>query len=378
MPASSRSRAARAAALPKVENALQLGGIRTGTLDAPGAGGGAGVRVAHVDTGAGLRFTVALDRGGDIIDATFNDCALAYLSPNGLTPPSAAFHRENEWLRNWPGGLVTTCGPEYIGGSRTEAGTVTTLHGRFSNTPAALVSLINPDPRRGRREMALSLVVRDTRVFGPNFEIRRVLRCTLGRPEILIEDEVENIGDTPAVHHWLYHCNLGYPLLDEGARFVYRGRARYWIVPPPPGQDIVQPLSSAAMQRLKHVPAPLAAHAGAGERGLVVELEPDKDGACRIGLVNPQRQIGLQLTFPAAALPRLAHWQHYGPGGCFVSGLEPFRGSLLGRAREDDPAFHPKLRPGESRRYTLQLTVLRGAGELRQLLARDRPLAAAT
>lgn len=369
-----RSSLSRRGAAPRIEHPLQLGGIRTGSLDAPGAGGGPGVRVALIDTGSGLRFTVALDRGGDLIDAAFNDCALAYLSPNGLMPPNAAFHRENEWLRNWPGGLVTTCGPEYIGGSRTEAGTVTTLHGRFSNTPAALVSLINPDPRRGRHDMALALVVRDTRAFGPSFEIRRRLSCTLGVPEIVIEDEVENIGDIPAAHHWLYHCNLGYPLLDEGARFVYRGRARHWIVPPPPGEDILQPLSAAAMDKLKRVPAPLPGHAGAGERGLVVELEAEKDGECRIGLVNSRRRLGLQLTFPRAALPRLAHWQHYGPRGSYASGLEPFRGSLLGSAREDDPAFHPKLQPGEIRNYRLRLTVLRGAAELKQLLACDRPL----
>src|SRR5688572_22779288 len=244
--------------LPKIEHPLQLGGIRTGSLDAPGAGGSPGVRVALVDTGSGLRFTVALDRGGDVIDASFNDCALAYLSPNGLTPPNAAFHRDNEWLRNWPGGLVTTCGPEYIGGSRTEDGTVTTLHGRFSNTPATGVSVTNPDPRQGRMEMALAFSIRVTRVFGPNFEIRRRLSCTLGRPEVVIEDEVENIGDSTAAHHWLYHCNFGYPLLDEGARFVYRGRARYWIAPPPSGEDIVQPLSAVAMNRLKRVPKPLS------------------------------------------------------------------------------------------------------------------------
>ena len=362
---------------PKIEHPLQLGGIRTGSLDAPGAGGSPGMRVALVDTGSGLRFTVALDRGGDVIDAAFNDCALAYLSPNGLTPPNAAFHRDNEWLRNWPGGLVTTCGPEYIGGSRTEAGTVTTLHGRFSNTPATLVALTNPDSRRGRRDMALALVIRDTRVFGPSFEIRRRLSCMLGVPEILIEDEVENIGDTSTTHHWLYHCNLGYPLLDEGARFVYRGRARYWVVPPPDGQDILQPLSAAAMNRLKRAPAPLSGHAGGAERGLVVELEPARNGECRIGLVNSRRRIGLQLTFPRAALPRLAHWQHYGPRGAYVSGLEPFHGSLLGSAREDNPAFHPTLRPGEIRRYRLRLTVLRGATELRQLLACDRALGSA-
>jgi hypothetical protein len=75
----------------KFESVHQVGGIRTGTLDSPGAGGGAGPRVAFVDTGAGLRFTVALDRGGDIVDASYNQFGLAYLSPNGLPPPNAAF-----------------------------------------------------------------------------------------------------------------------------------------------------------------------------------------------------------------------------------------------------------------------------------------------
>ena len=376
-----RSKEKPAPALPfdpdKFEDVRQLGGIRTGTLDAPAAGGGEDVRVAFFDTGSGLRFTVALDRGGDLVDAAFNDCALAYLSPNGLRPPNAAHHRENEWLRNWPGGLVTTCGPEYIGGSRTEAGAVTSLHGRFSNTPAAVVSLSNPDPRRGRLEMELALVIRDTRVFGPNYEVRRRIRCALGRPEIVIEDEVENCGDTACAHHWLYHCNLGYPLLDEGARFIYRGRAQYWQVPAPPGGDILRVISVAKMNRLKRVPAPLAEHAGGGERGVIVEVPPARDGVCRVGLINARRSLGLELAYPSAALPRLAHWQHYGPRGSYVSGLEPFHGSLLGSARDRDRQFHPTLVPGESRRYRLQLTVRRGAAELSRLAAHDGPLAVA-
>ena len=115
--------------LAKFENVHQLGGIRTGTLDP-------GVRVAFVDTGAGLRFTVALDRGGDIVDASFNDCALAYLTQNGLLPPSPAYHTGIEWLRGWAGGLVTTCGPEFMGGPRMVDGAMTSLHGRFSSQSA--------------------------------------------------------------------------------------------------------------------------------------------------------------------------------------------------------------------------------------------------
>lgn len=53
----------------KFELIHQVGGIRTATFDWPDAGGAPGCRVALVDTGSGLRFTVALDRGGDIVEA---------------------------------------------------------------------------------------------------------------------------------------------------------------------------------------------------------------------------------------------------------------------------------------------------------------------
>lgn len=358
--------------LKKFESIHQIGGIRTGTLDSPGAGGG--VRVAFFDTGAGFRFTVALDRGGDIIDAQYNHLGLAYLSPNGLKPPNPAYHVGNEWLRNWPGGLVTTCGPEYIGGSRTEGGVKTSLHGRYSNTAAVVESLKNPDLRQGRTEFELVLLVRDTSMFGPVFNIRRTLRCTLGQPEVIIEDEVTNEGDTPTPHHWLYHCNLGYPLLDAGARFVYRGAAEYWIAPPPPGQDIVQPLAREEMNQLKLVPEPMAEHVGGGERGLIVDVEPDANGLCRVGLINEARALGLEFSYSSQAMPRLAHWQHYGPQGAYVSGIEPFYGSLLGSARDRHPLAVTTLAPGESRRYQLRLRLLSTVEGRRQLLDVDGPV----
>jgi hypothetical protein len=353
--------------LAKFDNVLQLGGIRTGTLDSPGAGGGLPTRVALFDTGAGLRFTVALDRGGDIVEAAYNSTALAYLSPVGLVRPSPAYHLENEWLRGWAGGLVTTCGPEYIGGSREEDGARTSLHGRYSGQPAQIEVLRNPDPHNGRHEMELGLVVRDARMFGPVFEIRRTIRCTLGVPEIHISDTVLNRGDTRTVHNWLYHCNLGYPLLDAGTRLVYRGQAEYWVVPPPPGQDIVQPLSAAAMEKLKRIPPPLAEHAGAGERGLIVETEAERDGWCRIGLVNPRLKVGLEISYPRSALPRMANWQHFGPRGSYVTALEPFSGSLLGSARDKHSLARQFLEPGESKSYELKFRVLSGSAALAAL-----------
>ncbi len=356
--------------LAKFENVHQLGGIRTGTLDAPDAGG----RVAFFATGAGLRFTVALDRGGDIVDATFNDLALAYLTPVGLLPPSHAYHTGMEWLRGWAGGLVTTCGPQSIGGPREQDGAMTSLHGRHSGQRATIETLRNPDPHRGVHEMELGLIIRDARMFGPVFEMRRQIRCTLGQPEIVLEDEVTNRGDTRVAHHWLYHCNLGYPLLDRGARFIYRGAAEYWTVPPPPGEDILQPLSAAAMNRLKRVTDSLPEHAGSGERGLLVDTEAERDGWCRVGLINEKRKIAVEVSYPKKALPRLANWQHYGPRGSYVAGLEPFSGSLLGPARDSHPLAEQFLEPGESRRYRLKIRVLTAAADLRTFTALDGPV----
>lgn len=358
----------------KFENPLQLGGIRTGMLDAPGAGGGRAVRVALFDTGSGLRFTVALDRGGDIVDASFNQFALAYLTPNGLVPPDHGYHTGVEWLRGWAGGLVTTCGPEYMGGPREVDGVMTSLHGRHSGQSAQLELLRNPDPHHGRHEMELGLRMCDSRMFGPVLEVRRAIRCTLGVPEIRIGDTVTNRGDTRVAHHWLYHCNLGWPLLGQGARFVYRGRAEYWVVPPPPGQDILQPLSAVAMNRLKRVPDSLREHAGMAERGLIVETEADRDGWCRVGLVNDRIKLALEISYPKKALPRMANWQHYGPRGCYVSGLEPFSGSLLGRARDGHRLAEQFLEPGAAKSYHLKIRVLTGAGQLADLIRCDGPV----
>ncbi|MBI4625975.1 MAG: DUF4432 family protein [Verrucomicrobia bacterium] len=128
------------------------------------------------------------------------------------------------------------------------------------------------------------------------------------------------------------------------------------------------------MNRLKRVPAALSEHAGSGERGLIVTAEPEADGDCHVGLINDQLKLGLEFIYSAKAFPRMAHWQHYGPRGSFASALEPFYGSLLGRARDQHPLVDATLAPDESRHYRLRLRVLRNPAELRELAAHDGPI----
>ncbi len=349
----------------RYEHPLQLGGIRTATLDYPEAGGGPGCRVAMVDTGSGLRFTIALGRGGDIVDAAYNNTNLAFRTPNGIRPPTHGNNRDDDWLRAWPGGLMTTCGPETMGAPRVEDGHWVPLHGRHSNTPASVTAIDNPDPHTGTDTMSISMVMRESRMFGPVFEVRRMIRCTLGVPEIYIRDEVINLGDTAVDHNWLYHVNLGYPLLDESAKLIYKGKAALY-----PFTD--KAISAAKLNRFKRIPG--AIHTGAEEDCIFADPPADRKGKVHVGLVNPKRRIGLELEFVKKQLPRFVNWQHFSPSGSYVTGIEPFYGSLLGKDNDPGTLAGTTLKPGQCRKYDLVLRVLDGKAQCDSLMKHDGPL----
>ena len=358
----------------KFESIHQVGGIRTGRYDWPDAGGGDGCRVAWVDTGSGLRFTVALDRGGDIVEAFYNDLSLAYLSPNGYRPPMRPLAKDDDWLAAWPGGLMTACGPRYMGPGREEDGLSLVLHGHHSNTPAALTGIVNPEPRAGELEMQLEMTVRDSQFYGPILEVRRRISCTLGVPEIRVQDRIVNLGNATTAHNWLYHINFGYPLLDRGSRIVCAGKVTGgWVM----NADMTfstPPQDPATVLGMLEVPDPLPEHAAAGSRGLLIDVADDTSRVAHCGLVNPDRKVGLEVAFGTEALPRLASWQHYGSGGSYVCALEPYSGSLLGKAEDDHPLADQRLEPGQTKTYDLTFTVRSGAREVEELLSHQREL----
>ncbi len=193
----------------KVGNVSQIGGIETAVID---NGPARGMRVAWINTGSGLRFKVLLDRAMDIGDAAFNQYNLAWLSHAGFTPPQPMSDRGIDWLRTFGGGLVTTCGLSHVGGPEEDAHGMRGIHGRISNMPAEIVSIIQPDPAAGRREMSIKGIIRESNIFGPCLELHRTISCRLGEASIHMHDEVINRGNMPAPHMILYHCNMGWPL----------------------------------------------------------------------------------------------------------------------------------------------------------------------
>ncbi len=324
--------------LDRFENHEQVGGIISAVLD---NGPGRGQRVAFVNTGAGLRYTVALDRGADIVHAHHHQHALVYLTPNRIKAPSPAYHTGFEWETGWPGGLLTTGGPLHFGHPRQEAGRTTSLHGRFSNQPAEVTELINPDPHLGQTAMRIGAIIRDTRAHGPNLEVRREITSTLGDNAVTVVDHTVNRDAYRNPYGLLYHVNFGWPLLDEGARLILRGP----ITLCPPSDPPVNVLPDEP-NGYKQVIAPHDAFIGSGARGFICTPTPDGDGLAHVGIANPRLNLALEMTFEVEQLPRVMLWQRYSPG-MYVLGMEPMVGTPFGSETEPDHDEH--IDPGQTR-----------------------------
>ena len=331
----------------KISHPAQLGGIETAVLD---NGTGRGVRIAWINTGSGLRYKVVLDRAMDVADAFYNQHSLAWLSHTGITPPQPFADKGTDWLRTFGGGLLTTCGLEHVGGPEQDTHGERGLHGRISNVPAEIESIVQPDPIAGKFDMSITGCVRETGIFGPRLELKRTLSSTLGKPIIRIHDEVTNRGNTPAPHMLLYHFNFGWPLVDEGTRFVWRGN---WQA----REGGINDRIFREGYDFKTVPAPIDDHNGTGEAVAFIDLAKDGKGQCSAGLYNAKLGLAVSMRFQKKQLPWLTNWQHWGKGE-YVTGLEPGTHPPIGQAKAREQQTLIFLEPGETRMYDIELEVL--------------------
>ena len=343
--------------LSKISNIAQFGGIETSVLD---NGPGRGTRIAWINTGGGLRYKVVIDRAMDIADATFNQHNLPWLSHAGITFPEPVALHGADWLRTFGGGLLTTCGLSYFGPPENDEHGERSLHGLISNQPATIESIVQPDPHRGRMEMSITGVIRETKIFGPSLELRRTISGSLGNPSVIIHDEVRNIGNTATPHMILYHCNFGWPLADEGTHVLWRGSWKSG------GRKSDDRIFREGNDFRKCQP-PMKEHESGGEAVAFIDPQADTSGACECGLYNENIGIALSLRFNKSQLPCLTNWQHWGEGE-YVTGLEPGTNPPSGQAsaRKENKLIH--LQPGETRSYDLQFEVLDKQDSIREFL----------
>lgn len=338
----------------RVGDMRQVAGVRLVELD---DGRERGARAAEFHTGTGFRFLVLIDRGLDISQADYCGRSLAWQSMTGDAHP-AYFEPEGlGWLRTFYGGLLATCGLNWMGAPchDPEAGPKRLgprdlgLHGRISHLPASNV-YADAGWEGDRYRLWVRGKMREAIVFGEDLLLTREISAYLGENRLFVRDRVENVGSERSEHMLLYHVNIGFPAVDEGAELLAPSRS-------------IRPRDAEAaegVERATRLDPPIR---GYHEKAYFHDLAAGPDGRTATAIANRALGHGAYLRWPLAALPHYSQWKMMGQRN-YVVGMEPGNALPLGRVTERAEGRLQYLEPGEAREYELEIGALTSREEI--------------
>ncbi len=307
-------------------------------------GDGRGNRIIDINNGSGLAFTVAPDRGLDIVEASFCGIPLAFRAPAGHVNPGRALHNGLSWLRSWSGGLLTSCGLRHVGPPEDDENPLDPhrgLHGRIS-AQSSSDTFIHRGWENGHYAIKVGGTLREAMMFGENLRIGREITTALGDNSIHIEDTVRNIGSNHEFIQMLYHCNFGYPFIAQDSRLEA-----------PPHK--ITPRDESTVPGLGSWHIMSKPESGVKEQCFLHELPSDEYGWASISLSSPFTGVKLMLSYDSSTLPRLMQWKLM-ENGRYVLGLEPTNTTVSGRAKDISNGIAPRLEAGESIRFRVRLS----------------------
>ncbi|MHB1348217.1 MAG: aldose 1-epimerase family protein [Candidatus Humimicrobiaceae bacterium] len=342
--------------LKRVGDISQLGGAKVYELT---DGASRGIRAADIRTPSGIDMTVLIDRAMDISNLYYRNIPLAWKST--VKDISGAYYdnKGTNWLRIFFGGLLTTCGLSSAGGPSSDSGEDFGLHGRITSLPAELVSLGN---RWEDDDLIVEIVgkIRESRVFGEKLEITRKISCSFTKPEITVEDAIENIGFEKTPLMVLYHINIGYPLLDRNSELIEP-------------ESEVTPYSDESKKGFEVFNKFDSPVHGFKEQVFFHDIKADSEGKCNAALINESfnngNGLGLSLSFNKDNLNYLVQWKQIGEGE-YVCGMEPANCKIFGRAEERKAGRLQFIEPGEIKKYKLEFKILSSNDEIARLKKR--------
>ena len=298
----------------KISNLAQVASLRRYHLM-----GGAqdGLEVIDCDNGK-LRFLLNVSKACDVMQVYHEGQNVSFISKNGFTK------REISFLNRFEGGMLYTCGLDNAG--RHEG---YEMHGTFHNTPAEITRAECLEDG-----IVVEAVIRNAELFGKCLVMRRRITSKLGSGHLLIEDTLTNESYREEGYCLLYHINLGYPMLDEGARILV-GNDDYYTTKP-------------------------FAEEGASERSVMSDAIPNLPERCfflqlrepKVSLVNERIGKAFTLTYSGDTLPCFLEWKSMAAGD-YALGLEPCSTSL------DDKFAHTMLAPGGTVKFFVDIAVER-------------------
>lgn len=345
--------------LPRIGRLAQVAGVRLVEL---ADGNERGVRVLEFRTGTGFSFDVLVDRAMDIGRCEHNGRALGWQSPVGFPGPWAYEPEDLGWLRGFGGGLLTTGGLEHALFMAEDTASHYNyppkqterfgLHGRISYLPARLIGY----GERWEGDNCILWAVGEitqAAVFGEQLILHRRIEAMIGESSLRIHDEVENIGYAVTPHMYLYHVNIGFPTLDDGAELLA-----------PATNPVARGDHSVEDYRRFHGPV-----RGYIEEVTEHEVRGEADGSVPVAIVNRGLGLGAYEVFNRDQLPFHFIWRMLGEG-TYVVGIEPCTNRPAGRLDARQRGELIELAPGERRSYDLELGALDGGDAIDAFAAR--------
>lgn len=327
----------------------QIAGIKAYTFN---EGYEKGVDAFDVKTGNGLSFTVLPGRAMDIAQLDYNGKPIGYITKAGIKNSNYYSPQGFEWLRNFTGGLLTTCGLTHVGPPERQGIWELGLHGRVSNIPA--FEVCHKAQWDGDDYVfTLEGKMREAVLYEENILLTRRIVAKAGEKIITIYDEIENQGYVEVPLMILYHMNFGFPLVDKGSRVIVPA-----INTEARDEQILKDIKEWSVMSLPETDAQTQV--------FFHDVQAHNDGYASIGIINENMGYGIKITYDKKVLPYLTQWKNM---QCqdYVIGLEPGNCQPIGRSASREKSALEFLNPGEKKKITLRIEILEGVEEIKKI-----------
>jgi hypothetical protein len=296
----------------RISNFQQVASIRRYTLS---EGREKGLDVLDCDNGK-IRFLLNVSKACDIMQLYHEGQNMSFVSKNGFTK------RETPFLNRFEGGMLYTCGLDSVGGRDGFE-----LHGTLHNIPAEIIRA-----ECNENGITVEAIIRDTALFGKNLVLKRKIFTAIGGDSVTLEDTLVNEGYKTEEYCLLYHINVGYPMLDDGAKVIA-------------DVESYTPRTAWAKQNEATMYA-------------MSDAVPNQEEACyflklskpEIALVNEKIGKKFTVSYSGDTLPHFVEWKSMASGD-YALGLEPCTTEL------DDRFAYKTIEVGEEIKFFVKILI---------------------
>lgn len=296
----------------RISNLVQMASLRRYTVT---HGREQGLEVIDCDNGT-VRFLLNVSKACDIMQMYHKGQNLAFVSKNGFVK------RELPFAKRFEGGMLYSCGLDSVGEREGFE-----EHGSLHNTPAEILRA-----ECNEKGIVVEAKICDTEMGGKNLTLRRKITSGIGSATVFVEDCLTNEGYHDEKYCLLYHVNLGYPLLDDGARILC-------------DSAVCLPRTEWAAKNMDHVFD-------------ITSPTPNMEETCHylcprtptVSLLNERIGKKFTVSYSGETLPHFVAWKNM-VSGDYAVGLEPCT------TRLDGLFEYSTVCAGETISFRLELSV---------------------